>query len=258
MASLPTPTISGAVADSVRRFNRYATPRVTLLQVASIADEAPQWPSIYRDQYLERFWPTEPFLAGAVFSICSRNASFRWELTGPRAQVSWAQRLLSQADYGRGWQSLIMKLSQDLITLDNGAFLEIIRPARARTKSGRWHDAISQPHPETGDLTWFIFDRHSGEVDWGKKQGPDFEITDSMVDLPIGLAALDSSRCERTGDPLYPVIYTDVEGYRHTLAAHQVAPLSEMPSNRQLNPGRLMASPWRESGWAPTHSKRKT
>lgn len=233
MATLPVPTISASVQDSVRKFDKYATPRVTLLQVASIADEAPQWPSIYRDQYLERFWPTEPFLSGAIFSICSRNAAFRWELTGPRKQVQWAQKLLSQADYGQGWQSLIMKLSQDILTTGNGAFLEIIRPARARTKAGRWHDAIRQPHPETGDPEWFVFDRHSGKVDWGMKQGSDFDITDSMIDLPVGLGQLDSFRCERTGDPAYPVVYTDSHGYRHRLAAHQVAPISEMPSPRE-------------------------
>ena len=221
------------MTDSVRKFNQQAHPRITLLQVASIADEAPLWPSLYRDQYLEEFWPKEPFLAGAIFSICSRNAAFRWELTGPRRQVQWAQRLLSQADFGQGWQSLIMKLSQDILTTGNGAFLEIIRPARARTKAGRWHDAVRTLNPETHCPEWFIYDRQSGEIDWGMKQGVDFNVTDSPVDLPVGLGQLDSMRCERTGDPAFPVIYTDIDGIQHNLASHQVVPLSEMPSPRE-------------------------
>lgn len=233
MASLPVPTISSAIHDSVRTFDRYATPRVTLLQVASVADEAPQWPTIQRDQYLERFWPSEPFLAGAIFSICSRNAAFRWELTGPRKQVQWAQKLLSQSDFGQGWQSLIMKLSQDILCTGNGAFLEIIRPARARTKAKVWYDAVRIVHPETQEIEWVPYNRHSGKFEYALKQGEDFEVRDSMVDLPVGLGQLDSNRCQRTGDPAFPVLYTDIHGYQHRLAAHQVVPLSEMPSPRE-------------------------
>lgn len=237
MAELPVPTLAGALTDSVQVFDRDDRPRITLLLAASVADEAPAWPSLYRDQYLEKFWPTEPFLAGAVFSVASRNAAFRWELTGPRDQVQWAQRLLSQADFGQGWQSFVMKLSQDLLCCSNGAFIEVIRPARARTKAGVWYDAVRTPDPDSGEFKWFIYDRHSGEIDFGRKQERDFTVTDSPVDLPVGLGTLDSQRCVRTGDPAYPVIYTDILGVPHQLAAHQVVPLAEMPSPRKEHYG---------------------
>jgi len=224
------------MAGSIRKFDNVRVPRIALLQLATVAEDAPAWPGTNRDAYLEEFWPGEPFLAGAIFSICSRNASFRWEVTGPRDQAQWAQRLLSQADFGKGWQSLIMKLSQDLLTTGNGAFMEIIRPVRARTKSGEWYDAISVFNPGTKKNEWVPFDRRRGEIIYALKQG-EFDIQDSMLDLPIGLAHLDSSRCRRTGNPAFPVIYTDLDGFEHLLANHQVAPLTEMPSTRETHLG---------------------
>jgi len=126
-----------------------------------------------------------------------------------------------------------MKLSQDLLTTGNGAFLEIIRPARARTKAKVWYDAVRIIHPDTQEVEWVPYNRHSGRFEYALKQGEDFEIRDSMVDLPIGLGQLDSNRCQRTGDPAFPVLYTDIHGFQHRLAAHQVVPLSEMPSPRE-------------------------
>lgn len=201
-----------------------------IFQIASAADEAPIWWNPARDSYLDKFWPTEPFLSGTIFSIASRNAGFRYEFTGPAEQVTWSQQLLAQADFGRGWQSFIMKVTLDLLTMDNGAFIEIIRPARARTKT-RLYDAIKHLHPETDEYVWHAYDRHTGEV--YSPDALDFKVTDSVLDLPIGLAHLDSRRCTRTGNPTYPVVYTDLTGNQHKLAEHQVITLEEMPSPRE-------------------------
>lgn len=232
MPKLPTSTMRNAMRDSVQNFSNAAAPRISLIQLATLADNFASWPGVQRDKELEEFWPSEPFLAGAIFSICARNAAFRWEVTGPRDQVKWAQSLLSQADFGKGWQSLIMKISLDILTTGNGAFMEVIRPARARTKAGVWYDAVKALNPETKMHEWVPFDRHSGKLKHGMTQDVDFDVQDSMLDLPTGLAHLDSSRCQRTGNPALPVIYTDIDGREHTLANHQVACLSEMPSPR--------------------------
>jgi len=209
-----------------------------VLQIASVADEAPSWPTLLRDQYLARFWPQEPFLAGAIFSVASRNASFRWEVTGPRRQATWAQKLLSQSDFGRGWQSLVMKLTVDLLTQSNGAFLEIIRPSRAKMFSSKSsYDAVRVPHPDSGTPTWVPYDRHSGKFLHTLVHGKDFSISDSPLDLPVGLAQLDAQKCTRTDDPSRPVYYIDDEGRRHLLSSHQVVPLSEMPSPRKWHHG---------------------
>ncbi len=47
----------------------------------------------------------------------------------------------------------------------------------------------------------------------------------------LGLAHLDSLRCDLSGDPQYPVIYRNYHtGQPHRLAAHQVLHLSQLPS----------------------------
>ena len=206
-------------------------PVTHIFQFASVADEAPAWWSPARDRYLDRFWPTEPFLAGAIFSIASRNSSFRYELAGPRDQVIWAQQLLAQADFGKGWQSFMMKVTQDYLCQDNAAMFEIIRPSRARTKAGTWYDAMRMPHPETGEMTWWAYDRHNGTV--GSQYELDFKVTDNPLDLPVGIAHLDSQQTVRTGNPEYPIIYTDLSGKDHKLSMYQVVTLEEMPSPRE-------------------------
>jgi len=53
---------------------------------------------------------------------------------------------------------------------------------------------------------------------------------DSPTAPVINLAHLDSGQCVRTGDPTYPVIYTDRNGQEHVLKYYQVRTLEEMPS----------------------------
>lgn len=190
-----------------------------ILPIAIAADECPRWWSAYRDNYLRRFWNSEPFLAGAIYSIATRNAAFRYELTGPDRQVKRIQEMLSQADLGAGWQSLIMKVSIDLLTQDNGAFIELIRPARARTRKG-WVD-VARFRRGRGDLCWMAPDGHVVA---------DKAVTDLPTDNVIGLAHLDAARCTRTGDPDFPVTYLDIAGMQHKLAWWQVLTLEDMPS----------------------------
>jgi hypothetical protein len=113
-----------------------------VVYLAQAADECPPWWSPARDVYFRRFWPSEPFLAGAIYSISARNAAYQFELIGPDRQVKRAQRMLAESDLGRGWYSLIMKASLDLLTQDNGAFMEVIRPARVTIKS--WQGELAR------------------------------------------------------------------------------------------------------------------
>ena len=204
-----------------------------ILQTAIAADECPVWWSLRRDDYLSKFWPTEPFLAGAIYAVSTRNASFRWELTGNYDTIWRYQRMLNEADFGGGWQTFIMKVTNDLLTADNGAFIEVIRPARALTKEGVSYDAIKAIHPDTGEIQWIPFDRHSGKELYNLAQGADFKVIDSPGDFPVGISHLDSHRCTRTGDPLYPVLYTNLDGKVHKLTHWQVITLEDMPSPRK-------------------------
>ena len=155
-----------------------------VLWMASIADTFEAWGRnvVKRDMELREFWPTESFLAGAVFTCATSNASLEWELDGPDRTVEVVHELLNQADFGRGWREFAVKVSLDLYTQDNGAFIEIVRQANAAA-------------------------------------------------APIlGIAHLDSARCQRTGDLEFPVIYTDIKGSRHKMPWHSVIALAEFPA----------------------------
>lgn len=82
---------------------------------------------VRRDEQLRKFWPTEPFLASAISSVVMTRAALSWELTGPPKSVARIQEILNNSDFGKGWQSLMIKLSIDIATQDNGGFLEVIR-----------------------------------------------------------------------------------------------------------------------------------
>ena len=94
-----------AIKKTVQAFRKVGSgPSLSLiLQAATAADECPVWWSPRRDEYLSKFWPTEPFLAGAIYDVSTRNASFRWELTGNNDTIWRYQRMLNSADFGGGW-----------------------------------------------------------------------------------------------------------------------------------------------------------
>lgn len=101
-----------------------------VLNIASVADDITPWglnPKL-RDSQLRAFWPTEEMMAGVVYSTAARNSSFNFALRGPSAVTNATMRMLQEADFGAGWVDLIMKVTVDLLTQDNGAFIEMIRP----------------------------------------------------------------------------------------------------------------------------------
>ena len=123
--------IPDAGGESVQRPLTYEQPPFAplVLQIASVADDILPWghDQIRRDFQLRSFWPTESILASAIYSIVARNAAFSWTLEGPRRTVTAVQDILHMADGGDGWQAFVVKVCTDLLTQDNGAFIEIIR-----------------------------------------------------------------------------------------------------------------------------------
>ena len=200
---------------------------ILLFQLALQADEVPKWWTERRDSWLRSFWKTAPFLPGLIYSISARNAAFRFEFTGPEEQVDYAKSLFAQADLGTGWQSFIMKVTQDLLTQDNGAFIEVIRPARVRTEKGLL--PAVKALDEDGEMAWFAM--------WKGKRVPikeeQYKIEDDPLDLPLGIAHLDAGRCTRTGDIDFPVKYTDTKNHAHKLSWWQVITLEDMPSPQE-------------------------
>ncbi len=186
-------------------------------------DLMPSWWAPDRDSYFRSYWTQENFLSSSVYAIANRNAAFGWELTGVNSDSIAAQQLLQFAEFGQGWQQFIEKLSIDLLTQDNGAFIEVIRPAKVKI-NGKTLPAVKQLY-ENNVPAWFAFD---GSHRYKLKDAS--AIYDSPLDLPIGIAHLDAGQCQRTGDPEFPIIYTDRDGKRHRLTWWQVLPFNDMPS----------------------------
>lgn len=110
-------------------FNEY------VINLAHVADDIPAWGSApaERDRKLREFWITEPILAGAIFTTIARYAAFGWSLQGPPRMVSMVERVLHGVEFGQGWLQFILKVLIDLLTQDNGAFIEVIRASDSPT-----------------------------------------------------------------------------------------------------------------------------
>lgn len=186
-----------ALQQSVQEFPKQAelaTNFVFTWNIQSAANKISPWGRnvMLRDRQLRDFWPTEPYLAGAVANVAFRNATFEWEIRGAESVSQAVTDILGSAIAGDsfGWAPFAMKFSQDLYTTDNGAFIELIRDP--------------------------------GEDANSRFTGPLAPV--------LGIAHLDSNQCQRTGNPEYPVVYTDRKGERHKLLWYQVIPFSDYPS----------------------------
>lgn len=105
------------------------------MQLASVGDDVTAWGRSpwQRDKQLREFWPTESVLASTIYATAIRNAAFSWKLDGPPRTVAAVQDMLHAADLGRGWLQFMVKVSIDLLTQDNAAFVELIRSGPSET-----------------------------------------------------------------------------------------------------------------------------
>jgi hypothetical protein len=168
--------------------------------IASIADRITPWGTGYasRDKELRDFWPTESYLAGAIYSVCISNAAYEWEIqvrgqghSGTKLETTLTD-MLNGAIAGQdfGWIPFISMLSEDYYTQDNGGFIELVRDPSI--------DAASRFKDENAPV--------------------------------IGLAQLDAGMCQRTGDPKIPIIYYDKDYNPHKMKWYEIIPRSEFPS----------------------------
>jgi len=104
-------------------------------RLSSITDNIEPWGRDWRkrDRQLREFFPTESFVAGAIYSMAAANANFRWELDGPPRTVEQVRILCNTANRGQGWVSFAQKVSLDLFSQDNGAFIEFIRQGNSES-----------------------------------------------------------------------------------------------------------------------------
>jgi len=102
---------------------------------AQWADDMPAYPSKERDIALGEFWPKEPILAGAVYSMIAKVAALDFRLIGRQKAVTRYKNILLSSDFGAGWVTFAQKIVQDLLTQDNGCMIELLRAPGAGATS---------------------------------------------------------------------------------------------------------------------------
>ena len=161
----------------------------------------PAYYSKNRDRKLRQFWhrPGAGHLASAMYSAQSKLASIPFNIVArdmsTASHVNEAaateQRLRNFSEFGAGLDVTMAKFYEDLLSTDNGGFIEII---------GK-----------------------------GNPAGP-------IEGQPVALRHLDSVRCTRTGDPVFPILYTGKDGRQRKMHFSRVIAVSQMPSpRRELN-----------------------
>lgn len=178
-----TPTFPQSAGSSAFIVNWLASNNATI----------PPWWSPARDVRLRSFWKEVDYLAGSVYTMVSKMTAIPNKIIPRDVTV---KKYAEQAEFltnvlaitpgkGEGWVGEYGKFVEDLLTQDNGAFLEVI--------------GLGDP-------------------------------AGAIIGQPISFAHLDSFRCQRTGDPIYPVIYQDISGKRYKLHFTRVMFASQMTS----------------------------
>lgn len=106
------------------------TPFMLPLSFISSDPVAPGWDSHDRDAWLRTFWHAygNDLIAAAVATCVAKVQTQNWTLSGPkRATLYYHRALREDADFGRGWGSLITRGISDYYTQDNGWFMERLR-----------------------------------------------------------------------------------------------------------------------------------
>jgi hypothetical protein len=126
--------------------------------------------------------------------------------------VKNSQELMKRANGGEGWVPFALPVIQDLLTCDNGVFIRIRHAddetQLIKTKAFQVAGAVEQTFDEV-------------------------KVTSSSPGSKVaGLYHLDSLRCTRTGNLMYPVRYQPVRGAPQLLRWDQVLVYADQPSPR--------------------------
>lgn len=185
-----------------------------LMNVPQYTNLPPYW-SPRRDAVLAGSLEMESMWAAAVARTGTKFAAHGYVITDSQdsaRKVQASQELLKRADGGTGWVPFALKVVQDLLTTDNGVFIRIRRQGddtqTIRVKAAQVAGAETQDFDEAA-----VTRTPSGA-----------KIT--------GLYHLDSLRCMRTGNLLYPVRYMPISGVQQILRWDQVLIYADQPSPR--------------------------
>lgn len=164
-----------------------------------------------RDKALERIFylpGLEPPQA-AVSLLAQKTQTTNWILEGPKTIAEDVWNMLHNANFGAGFEDFVSKFAWAFLVQDNGVFVELIGDA-----------------PPLKDANGNIL------VDT-LTQKPIPDVSQPLKGAVLGIATLESQRCWRTGNPLYPVVYTDLNGKMHRMHASRVWYTADMPTLRE-------------------------
>lgn len=186
----------------------------TPFRIFSEASELPAWWSPIRDAYLRRTLHNNTLLTGVVYSEVMRVKNMPYQLVDESDDESgdieaW-QEILNTADFGKGFRSLLGKATLDLLTQDNGCFIELIGDGEVKQ--------VSKTFSNGAKITFIAKAERTGKVD--------------------GIAYLDAATCWRTFDPEYPVVYTNPYTGQYTILHWtRVIALSQFEQGYELGKG---------------------
>lgn len=151
------------------------------------------WWSPARDINLRNFWKTCDQLGGAVYTIQSKMQSIPFLVKA---------RDLSNKDH-------VKEAAKWTTKLEVGAEWGEGWPAFF----GRWvEDLVTQDNGAFAEI-----------IGSGNPAGP-------ILGAPITIRHIDAGRCQRTGDPIYPIIYHDLNAKMYKIHASRVLYASQMTS----------------------------
>lgn len=185
-------TIQQSVKTDIKGFGIYPA----ILALGKIGDLLFPWWSASRDAQLSTFWKSSDHLSGAIYAMISKMTTIPIKVVARDVSIKshvelaaqYTDILINSTQFGEGWMIFWGRCIEDLLTQDNGMFIEVIGP--------------------------------------GPKDGP-------LEGSAISMSHLDAQRCTRTGNPQYPVVYTDSDGKMYKLHASRVIYASQMSSSRK-------------------------
>lgn len=159
-----------------------------------VSNIVPDWWSEQRDMALARFWKSGDQIAGAVYSMQAKMVTIPFHVEPLDMSL---KSHIQQADK-------FTKLLLEGAEFGDGwnAFFTPSIEALLTQDNGRFIEIIGR----------------------GRKNGP-------IEGAPLTIAHLDPSRCQRTGDFEYPVVYIDSNGKRHKMHYTRVMLDAQMPSS---------------------------
>lgn len=163
-----------------------------VLTIAAASQSITPWGTAprTRDRELRAFWHTESWLASVVYGVAIRNASFVWEVVGADASKLAPKNTINRVN----------------------------RILKQSNRGKGWKSLVSKTSVDLATQDNGAF----WEIIRLNPKDPGSPV--------VNIAHLDAGRCQRTGDPEYPVIYTDRYGTEHILRWWQVRTIEELPS----------------------------